>query len=54
MLVSNEKLGRNFSMLEVINVGKRASLSNNTLDDVLVLNTGNISILIPVWISGGM
>ena len=42
--VSNGKLERIFSTLKIIKVDKRASLSNSTLDDLLVLNADKIPV----------
>ena len=42
--VSNGKLERIFSTLKVIKVDKRSLLGNDTLDDLLVLNTDRISL----------
>ena len=42
LLVSNGKLEQVFSTLKVLKVDKRSVLGNNTLDDLLVLNTDHI------------
>lgn len=42
LLVSNGKLEQVFSTLKVLKVDKRSLLGNNTLDDLMVLNTDHI------------
>ena len=41
--VSNGKLERIFSVLKLIKINRRSSLGNNTLKDLLMLNTNGIS-----------